>query len=146
MIFTVSNAATGAVGFAQKTSTNSSGLSMGAIVDIAVVVVVAGILIYLVIRKCRGRRDSSDSGYKELIYSGGVTLAPQPDWVVTPFTPDATSTASSPMSSYVHGLPRNDSSVLDSYSGTSEPTDSAMNLVFSSPPLIPLIPQTLVLS
>ncbi|KAK0446480.1 uncharacterized protein EV420DRAFT_1716099 [Desarmillaria tabescens] len=127
VIFSVANATTGKVGFAQRNWTNSSsGLSTGAIVGIAVgsaafavLVLVAGILIYRAIRKRRARRDSSESpgGYKEPIYSGGVTPAPQQDWVVTPFAPETTSTASPPVSSYGHALPSgNVSSVHGGYS------------------------------
>ncbi|KAK0207986.1 aspartic peptidase domain-containing protein [Desarmillaria ectypa] len=151
VIFSISNATTGKVGFAQnKPSNTNNGLSTGAIVGIAVgsaafavLVIVAGILIYRAIRKRQARRDSSESlpgGYKEPMHSGGATPAPPPDWVVTPFTPETTST-SPPMSSYAHAIPSgNASSVHGGYSVSSEPSDSATNRLSSPPPSYPANP------
>ncbi|PBL01378.1 acid protease [Armillaria gallica] len=149
VIVSISNATTGTVGFAQRNTSNTNGgLSTGAIVGIAigsaafaVLVFVAGILIYRAIRKRRARRDSSESpsgGYKEPIYSGGPTLAPPPDWVVTPFAPDTTNTAPPPISSYTHILPSgNESSVYGGYSVASDPSNLATNRISPPPPSYP---------
>ncbi len=144
----ISNATTGIVGFAQRNTSNTNGgLATGAIVGIAigsaafaVLVFVAGILIYRALRKRRARRGSSESpsgGYKEPIYSG-PTLAPPPDWEVTPFTPDTTNMASPPISSYTHILPSgNESSVYGGYSVASDPSNLATNQMSPPPPSYP---------
>ncbi|KAK0456829.1 aspartic peptidase domain-containing protein [Armillaria borealis] len=149
VIVSISNATTGTVGFAQRNTGNTNGgLSTGAIVGIAVgsatfaaLAFVAGILIYRAIRKRRARRNSSESlfgSYKEPIYFGGVTPAPPPDWVVTPFTPDTNSTASPPMSSYTHILPSgNGPSVYGGYSVASGPSNPATNQMSLPPPSYP---------
>ncbi|SJL05356.1 uncharacterized protein ARMOST_08723 [Armillaria ostoyae] len=149
VIVSISNATTGTVGFAQRNTGNANGgLSTGAIVGIAVgsaafavLAFVAGILIYRAIRKRRARRNSSESlfgGYKEPIYFGGATPAPPPDWVVTPFAPNTTSTASPPMSSYTHILPSgNEPSVYGGYSVASNPSNPATNQMSPPPPSYP---------
>lgn len=150
VIVSISNATTGTVGFAQKNTGNTNGgLSTGAVVGIAVgsaalavLVLIAGLFIYRAIRKRRARRDPSESlsgGYKDPISSGGATLTPPLDWVVTPFRPDATSTASPPISSYMHILPSgNEPSVPQGgYSITSDRPNPATNRMFPPPPSYP---------
>ncbi|KAK0198109.1 aspartic peptidase domain-containing protein [Armillaria mellea] len=146
VIVSISNATTGTVGFAQRNTGNPKGaLSTGAIVGIvvgsaafAVLVLIAGVLIYRAIRKRRARKDSSESlsgGYKEPIYFGGATAAPPPDWVVASFTLD---TASPPMPSHTHISPSgNESSVLGGYSIPSDWSNPATNRMLPSPPSHP---------
>ncbi|SJL17364.1 uncharacterized protein ARMOST_20914 [Armillaria ostoyae] len=143
VIVTLSNATSGMVGFAEKATNTSSGLSTGAIVGIAVgsavgaiLLIIIGILLYRYIRKRRARKASSDlpsaSGYKEPILAGGGATSPPPGWVVTPFSQESTTTSPS-MSAYAHPSPSLNGQ--GTYSGANEP---GVDRIFSPPPSYPV--------
>ncbi|KAK0471213.1 hypothetical protein IW261DRAFT_1671210 [Armillaria novae-zelandiae] len=115
-IKTLSNATSGMVGFAEKASNTSSGLSTGAIVGIAVrsavgaiLLIVVGILLFRYIRKRRQTRKASPSagGYEEPILKDGGpgATSPPPGWVVTPFSQESTLASPRPISAYSHPSP-----------------------------------------
>lgn len=132
---TLSNATSGMVGFAEKASNPSSGLSTGAIVGIAVgsavgaiLLIITGILLFRYIRKRRARKASP--GYKEPILTGGGETSPPPDCIVAPFSQQSMTT-SPPMSAYAHPSPS--LNAQGAYYGASELSDPGMDRVFSPP-------------
>ncbi len=135
-IVTLSYVTSGMVGFAEKASNPSSGLSTGAIVGIivgsavgAILLIIIGILLFRYIRKRRARKVSP--GYKEPILTSGGATSPPPDWVVAPFSQQS-KTTSPPMSAYAHPSPSLNGQ--GAYSGASELPHPAMDRVFSPPP------------
>ncbi|KAK0471201.1 aspartic peptidase domain-containing protein [Armillaria novae-zelandiae] len=144
VIMTLSNATSGMVGFAEKVSNTSSGLSTGAIVGIAVgsavgaiLLIVIGILLFRYIRKRRQARKASPSagGYEEPILTDGGpgATSPLPGWVVTPFSQESTPASPRPISAYSHPSPSFYGQ--GTYAGANEP---GVDRILSPPPSYPV--------